>query len=210
MYLSVLPNRDQYLRDQYLRGRWAGIMSGYSSEVLLATSFLCSSGGALPLLQLHRKLLQRCSITEEEFCFIIQRCPRFLLVPGPAGGGGERLEDCTVVAKTSLRLCSRYGRDECGGSGRGECQQLHLCKFFIYGNCRFGKGRWATRTRSGVSVLRSENNKFPEYRIWFRRGCGQKLVFVECVFCRRRDLISLHLFIRTQVVSSRLQASVVR
>lgn len=118
-------------------------MSAYSREILLATSFLCSSNGAMQLLQLHRKLLQRCSITEEEFCFIIQRCPRFLLVPGLAGGDGERLEDCLVVAKTSLRLCSGYGREECGGPGRdgGDCQQLHLCKFFIYGNCRFGKGR---------------------------------------------------------------------
>ncbi|XP_026182644.2 protein mono-ADP-ribosyltransferase PARP12b [Mastacembelus armatus] len=105
-------------------------MSEYSREVLFATSVLCSSRGAMQLLQLHRKLLQRCDITEEEFCFIIQKCPRFLLVRGPAG-------DRTVVAKTSLRLCRSYGREEpCGG-----CQQLHLCKFFIYGNCRFGKGR---------------------------------------------------------------------
>ncbi|XP_070847882.1 protein mono-ADP-ribosyltransferase PARP12b isoform X1 [Chaetodon trifascialis] len=119
-------------------------MSAFSREILLATSLLCGSSGAMQPLQLHRKLLQRCSISEEEFIFIIQRCPRFLLVRGPAGGGGERLEDCMVVAKTSLRLCGRYGREGCRGSGRdegGDCQQLHLCKFFIYGNCRFGKGR---------------------------------------------------------------------
>lgn len=125
-------------------------MSRYSREVLLASSLLCGGGGAMQPLQLYRKLLQRCSITEEEFFFIIQECPRFLLVPGPVWGSGEKLEDCTVVAKTSLRLCSSYVRSaECGGSGRveaggaeaGDCQQLHLCKFFIYGNCRFGKGR---------------------------------------------------------------------
>ncbi|XP_018545069.1 protein mono-ADP-ribosyltransferase PARP12 [Lates calcarifer] len=117
-------------------------MSGYSREILLATSLLCGGRGAMQLLQLHRKLLQRCHITEEEFCFILQRCPRFLLVRGPAGDGGERPGDCTVVAKTSLRLCRSYGREErCRGEGEGGCQQLHLCKFFIYGNCRFGKGR---------------------------------------------------------------------
>ncbi|XP_031695474.1 protein mono-ADP-ribosyltransferase PARP12-like [Anarrhichthys ocellatus] len=124
-------------------------MAGYSREVQLATGFLCSSSGAMKLLQLHRKLLQRCDVSEEEFCFIVQKCPRFLLVRG------ERLEDCTVVAKTSLRLCRSYSREKSGGGGGGcghreesggggggcGCQQLHLCKFFIYGNCRFGKGR---------------------------------------------------------------------
>ncbi|XP_039999238.1 protein mono-ADP-ribosyltransferase PARP12b isoform X2 [Xiphias gladius] len=107
-------------------------MSRYSREILLATSFLCGSRGAMQLLELYRKLLQRCDITEEQFCLIVRQCPRFLLVRAPAGDGGERPEDCTVVAKTSLRLCRSYGREEqCG-----ECQQLHLCKFFIYGNCR--------------------------------------------------------------------------
>ncbi|XP_044042128.1 protein mono-ADP-ribosyltransferase PARP12b [Siniperca chuatsi] len=133
-------------------------MSVYSREVQLATGFLCSSRGAMQLLQLHRKLLQRCNITEEEFCFIIQRCPRFLLVRGPAGGGGERVEDCAVVAKTSLRLCSRYCREECSGLGReqgGDCQQLHLCKFFIYGNCRFGKGRKSCKFSHDI---RSDHN----------------------------------------------------
>lgn len=126
--------------DQSVTGsRSLSIMSAYSREILLATSILCSSNGAMQPLQLHRKLLQRCNITDEEFALIIQRCPRFVLVRDPTGGGGERLEDCVVVAKTSLRLCSRYGREEC--SGAGDCQQLHLCKFFIYGTCRFGKGR---------------------------------------------------------------------
>lgn len=114
-------------------------MSGYNREVLLATSVLCASSSALTPPQLYRKLLQRCSITAEEFYFIMRECPRFLLVRDPAGVGGGRLEDCTVVGKTSLRLCGGYGREECREAGR--CQQLHLCKFFIYGNCRFGKAR---------------------------------------------------------------------
>ncbi|XP_051249043.1 protein mono-ADP-ribosyltransferase PARP12b [Dicentrarchus labrax] len=130
----------------------------YSREVLAATSLLCGSSGAMQPLQLHRKLLQRCDISEKEFNFIIQQCPRFLLVRGPAAAGGERLEDCTVVARTDLRLCARYGRDECTGSGReggGDCQQLHLCKFFIYGNCRFGKGRKSCKFSHDI---RSDHN----------------------------------------------------
>uniref|UniRef100_A0AAX7FDR6 Poly (ADP-ribose) polymerase family, member 12b n=1 Tax=Anabas testudineus TaxID=64144 RepID=A0AAX7FDR6_ANATE len=105
-------------------------MSSYSREVLVATSVLCSNGGAMQLLQLYRELVQRCNITEEELLYVVERCSRFLLVRGPGG-------DPTVVARTSLRLCRSYGRGEqCEG-----CQQLHLCKFFIYRNCRFGKGR---------------------------------------------------------------------
>lgn len=133
------------------QSRTSRIMSGYSREVLLATSVLCGAGGAVQARELHRKLLQHCDVSKEEFDFIMQRCPRFLLVPDPAGGGGVRLEDCTVIARTSLRLCGRYGREKGAGAGReectgagagaGDCQDLHLCKFFIYGNCRFGKGR---------------------------------------------------------------------
>ncbi|XP_023260086.1 poly [ADP-ribose] polymerase 12-like [Seriola lalandi dorsalis] len=115
-------------------------MSAYSREILQATRLLCGSRGAMQLLQLHRKLLQRCDITEEEFIHIMEGCSRFLLVRGPAGDAGRRPEDCTVVAQTSLRLCRSYGREEpCGGEG--VCEQLHLCRFFVYGTCRFGKGR---------------------------------------------------------------------
>ncbi|XP_059181958.1 protein mono-ADP-ribosyltransferase PARP12b isoform X2 [Centropristis striata] len=137
-------------------------MSGFSREVQLATGLLLggsgsgSGFGSLPLLQLHRELVQRCDLSEEEFCFMVQKCPRFLLVRDPAADGALRPEDCTVVAQTSLRLCSRYGRGQCPGGpgpggpgpggaggpeGPGDCQQLHLCKYFIYGTCRFGKGR---------------------------------------------------------------------
>ncbi|XP_055367846.1 protein mono-ADP-ribosyltransferase PARP12b [Betta splendens] len=105
-------------------------MSVYNREILIATRILCSSGGAMQLQQLQWELLQRCSASHEDILYVIRRCPRFLLVPGPEG-------DDTVVAKTSLRLCRNYGLGKrCGG-----CEQLHLCRFFIYGNCRFGKGR---------------------------------------------------------------------
>ncbi|XP_041832996.1 protein mono-ADP-ribosyltransferase PARP12b isoform X2 [Melanotaenia boesemani] len=106
-------------------------MSWTNPAVLQATSRLCGSGGSMPLPRLHQELLQRCNISEEDFIFIIKGCERFLLVRGPAG-------DYSVVARTSLRLCRSYGRKEPCES----CQHLHLCKFFIYGTCRFGKGRY--------------------------------------------------------------------
>ncbi|XP_033471082.1 protein mono-ADP-ribosyltransferase PARP12b isoform X2 [Epinephelus lanceolatus] len=164
-------------------------MSEYSREVQLATSLLCSSSGSMELLQLHRKLLQRVDITVQEFRFIVQKCPRFLLVGGPAAG-------LTVVAQTSLRLCGRYGREESGGCSQEDCPHLHLCKFFIYGNCRFGKGRkpckFSHDIRSGrnfdllrectlhdlneeqlfLLLLQNDPALLPEVCLHYNKGCG--------------------------------------
>ncbi|XP_074553926.1 protein mono-ADP-ribosyltransferase PARP12b [Halichoeres trimaculatus] len=111
----------------------------YRREILEATRALCSAGGALALGELYLKLKQSFETSQEEFLFIMDGCSRFLLVPGPAEVGGEQWRDSKVVARTSLRLCGAYCHGECA---EGEsCQNLHLCRFFIYGNCRFGKGR---------------------------------------------------------------------
>ncbi|KAK5849508.1 hypothetical protein PBY51_009145 [Eleginops maclovinus] len=113
--------------------------------VQVSTSLLCSSGGSLPLLDLHQMLLQRCRITEEQFCSMVQQCPRFLLDRGPGPAGRLRAEDCSVLARTSLRLCTLYPRGGCSESESGRCPNLHLCKYFLLGTCRFGKGRRACR-----------------------------------------------------------------
>lgn len=87
------------------------------------------------LLQLHRKVFQRFDITEDEFWYIVKKCPRFVVVKNK-DCTEEWGADCTIVAKTSLRLCRNYTKQECFN-----CQELHLCKYFVYGNCRYGKGR---------------------------------------------------------------------
>ncbi|RXN06098.1 poly [ADP-ribose] polymerase 12-like protein [Labeo rohita] len=93
------------------------------------------SGSVSNLDMLHRKVAQRFDITEECFWYIIKKCARFAVVQSkPRTEDGE--SDCIVVAKTSLRLCKKYSKDECY-----ECQDLHLCKYYVYGNCRYGKGR---------------------------------------------------------------------
>ncbi|XP_020512911.2 protein mono-ADP-ribosyltransferase PARP12b [Labrus bergylta] len=114
-------------------------MMMFSREIAEATHALCRAGGSLSFPDLQRELLESCNTKEKDFLYIMKGCSRFLLVPDQAGVCGDRLEDCTVVARTSLRLCSAYSRERCAD---GEaCQQLHLCRFFISGNCRFGKGR---------------------------------------------------------------------
>ncbi|KAM6961886.1 protein mono-ADP-ribosyltransferase PARP12b [Tautogolabrus adspersus] len=126
----------------------------FSREVAEATHALCRAGGALSFPDLQRELLESCSTKEKDFLYIMKGCSRFLMVPDQAGGRGERLEDYTVVARTSLRLCSAYCREVCVEAGA--CQQLHLCRFFIYGNCRFGKGRKSCKFSHDI---RSDHNQ---------------------------------------------------
>ncbi|KAM9467840.1 protein mono-ADP-ribosyltransferase PARP12-like [Clarias gariepinus] len=43
----------------------------------------------------------------------------------------------TIVARTSVKLCRAKG---CTG-----CMNLHLCKFFLFGDCQYGRGRRGCR-----------------------------------------------------------------
>ncbi|XP_056133324.1 protein mono-ADP-ribosyltransferase PARP12b isoform X2 [Lampris incognitus] len=124
-------------------------MSSYTSIIHYATSVLCGSKGAMVLLQLHRKVFQRFNVNEDEFWYIVKKCPRFVVVKNKEGTHGWGA-DCTVVAKTSLRLCKKYSKESCVN-----CQELHLCKYFVYGNCRYGKGRKPCRFSHDI---RSEHN----------------------------------------------------
>ncbi|XP_034019723.1 protein mono-ADP-ribosyltransferase PARP12b [Thalassophryne amazonica] len=103
-----------------------------SVQIQFATRLLCSNGGSMSLVQFHQNLLQNFSISDPDFLLTVDQCSRFLVVDG------DRVEDGTVVAQTSLRLCSKYCNEECSGSG---CQDLHLCRYFVYGTCRYSKAR---------------------------------------------------------------------
>ncbi|XP_017349530.1 protein mono-ADP-ribosyltransferase PARP12b [Ictalurus punctatus] len=129
-------------------------MSSYSRVIHHATSILCSHKGSMELSQLHRKVYQRFDISDEHFWYILKKCPRFAVVRNKLGAEkGEA--DYIVVAKTSLRLCKNYAKQDCFG-----CQDLHLCKYFVYGNCRYGKGRKECKFSHNIQ---SEHN-FPLLR----------------------------------------------
>ncbi|XP_007252441.3 protein mono-ADP-ribosyltransferase PARP12b [Astyanax mexicanus] len=124
-------------------------MSSYSRVIHHATSVLCGHKGSMDLAQLHRKVSQRFDINEEDFWYIVQKCPRFSVVRN-----GQKAESWEagyiIVAKTSIRLCKNYAKQECFG-----CQDLHLCKYYVYGNCRYGKGRKECRFSHSIQ---SEHN----------------------------------------------------
>ncbi|XP_012696458.2 protein mono-ADP-ribosyltransferase PARP12b [Clupea harengus] len=111
-------------------------MSNYARVIHHATSILCCNKGSMDLLQLYRKVYQRFGTEEDDFWYIVKKCPRFAVVKTRERTTGELGSDCIIVAKTSLRLCKNYSKQECT-----DCQELHLCKYFVYGNCRYGKGR---------------------------------------------------------------------
>ncbi|XP_047431442.1 protein mono-ADP-ribosyltransferase PARP12b [Mugil cephalus] len=134
----------------------------FSREVLGATVELCGNMGSMPLPDFRKKLQQHFTLTDEDFRFIVKECSRFLEVRDPAGVDW-------VVARTSLRLCRNYGLNEpCRG-----CQQLHLCKFFLYGTCRFGKGRKPCKFSHDVQ---SEHN-YPLLRECSLHQLDQDLLF---------------------------------
>ncbi|XP_035282849.1 protein mono-ADP-ribosyltransferase PARP12-like [Anguilla anguilla] len=150
----------QSFKHQYFRcscpqhnSRWqgnAGKMS-YARVIHYATSILCCNKGSMDFLQLHRKVFQRFEITEDDFWYIVRKCPRFAVVKNTSDRTSEEWSsDYMIVAKTSLRICKNYTKYECS-----DCQELHLCKYFVYGNCRYGKGRKQCKFSHNV---RSEHN----------------------------------------------------
>ncbi|CAN9508357.1 unnamed protein product [Ophioblennius macclurei] len=141
-------------------------MSGHGgggNEVLAALRELCGRGGFMRLPELYERLRRdRRSVSEDDFCSMVLRTPCFLLVRGPQEDGALRAEDCAVVARTSLRLCTSYmGGEPCGSCG--SCGELHVCKHFLYGTCRFGKGRKLCRfshdlhSEHNLQLLRENN-----------------------------------------------------
>ncbi|XP_066525570.1 protein mono-ADP-ribosyltransferase PARP12b [Hoplias malabaricus] len=124
-------------------------MSNYSRVIHHATSVLCGQKGAMELAQLHKKVYQRIDISDRDFWYIVKKCPRFVVVQSREAMD-SRAAGCVIVAKTSLRLCQNYAKQLCFG-----CQDLHLCKYFVYGNCRYGKGRKECRFSHNIQ---SEHN----------------------------------------------------
>ncbi|XP_005938424.2 protein mono-ADP-ribosyltransferase PARP12b [Haplochromis burtoni] len=126
-------------------------MSGCDRVIFEATRLLCAAGGALRLPQLYEELRRLCRVSEELLCKLVYGHPRFLMVRGPETDGWLRPEDCTVLAQTSLRVCVSHRL----GEPCADCDQLHLCRFYIYGTCKFGKGRKPCRSSHD---LRSDHN----------------------------------------------------
>uniref|UniRef100_A0A3B3QD07 C3H1-type domain-containing protein n=1 Tax=Paramormyrops kingsleyae TaxID=1676925 RepID=A0A3B3QD07_9TELE len=100
------------------------------------TKLLCRSRGCMEYSELHRAVRQRYSLSDQDLLAFLGDTSRFIVtgdssqsgVAGPQPGAASR-----VIAKTSVRLCQMH---ECDGRA---CQNLHLCKYLVCGQCGRGK-----------------------------------------------------------------------
>lgn len=111
-------------------------MAQAAVAVAEVTQLLCAAGGALELAELRRRL--RTSLGADALERLLRDRGRFVVASregtGPATAAAAASER-VVVAVSSLRLCRAHQGPKLGCTGL--CAQLHLCKFLIYGNCKF-------------------------------------------------------------------------
>lgn len=111
-------------------------MAQAAVAVAEVTQLLCAAGGALELTELRRRL--RTSLGADALERLLQNRGRFVVASRDGTGraaAAAAASERVVLAVSSLRLCRAHQGPKQGCAGL--CAQLHLCKFLIYGNCKF-------------------------------------------------------------------------
>ncbi|XP_034877107.1 protein mono-ADP-ribosyltransferase PARP12 isoform X1 [Mirounga leonina] len=120
------------------------------------TQVLCAAGGAVELEELRRRLRE--GVGADALEQLLQERGRFA-VATRAGAGGVLPAKRVVLAVSALRLCRAHQSPKAGCVGL--CAQLHLCKFLVYGACKFMRAGKNCRnshsltTDHNLSVLRT-------------------------------------------------------
>ncbi|KAK2499566.1 hypothetical protein MC885_005836 [Smutsia gigantea] len=140
---------------------------------------LCAAGGALELEELRRRLREGVGADALERLLREQR--RFVVVPR-AGAGGAGAAERVVLAASALRLCRTPPGAKPGCVGL--CAQLHLCKFLVYGACKFLAAGY-----SELCQLLYQNDPWllPEICLHYNKGDGP---YGSCSF--QKQCIKLH------------------
>ncbi|XP_077003321.1 protein mono-ADP-ribosyltransferase PARP12 [Tamandua tetradactyla] len=121
------------------------------------TQVLCAAGGGLELQELRRRLRE--GVGADTLERLLLEHGRFAVVQRPAAGGEAAAAQRVVLAASALRLCRDHQGTKPGCSGL--CSQLHLCKFLVYGVCKFQKAgkncrnNHSLKTSHNLSVLRT-------------------------------------------------------
>ncbi|KAI5947974.1 protein mono-ADP-ribosyltransferase PARP12 [Manis javanica] len=125
------------------------------TDVAEVAQVLCAAGGALELEELRRRLPR--GVDADALERLLREQGRFVVVPR-AGAGGAGAVQRVVLAASALRLCRAHQSAKQGCMGL--CAQLHLCKFLVYGACKFSAaGKNCRKSHSlttdhNLSVLR--------------------------------------------------------
>ncbi|XP_066490232.1 protein mono-ADP-ribosyltransferase PARP12-like [Tiliqua scincoides] len=100
-----------------------------------ALRLLCASGGCLAEDELCRRLRLQGT---PALAPLLGDAQKFTLVTREeAPSAGQPGEHRVVVATSGVRLCREQGSGKCAG----QCGQLHLCRYFVYGGCRYQETR---------------------------------------------------------------------
>ncbi|XP_043944108.1 protein mono-ADP-ribosyltransferase PARP12-like [Protopterus annectens] len=130
----------------------ANVMARYAMEIL------CTNYGSLEYSELLRQVQQYFCMKAQYFCkgddqeLELSEDSHFLATYGK--GGRPSKDSKTIVAVTFLRVCRQFcSKDGCSNRF---CSELHLCRRFVYGNCRFNTRRRGCRYPHD---FRSEHNR---------------------------------------------------
>ncbi|XP_070763239.1 protein mono-ADP-ribosyltransferase PARP12 [Enoplosus armatus] len=107
-------------------------MTSVISKFIVKT--LCDNQGSLDYIRLNEKIGQSFTVAEQVLRSVLFDDGKIAIQMGRQKVVGSQIisPDSLVVAKTSLRICQKKA---------GECQQcgqLHLCKYYVCGECTFG------------------------------------------------------------------------
>ncbi|KAI1905463.1 hypothetical protein AGOR_G00016450 [Albula goreensis] len=99
----------------------------------LITKVVCENQGCLDYKRLSQTLRQSITAPESNIVAILRDTSKFVIVEGKEkrDGNSALSADSLVIAKTSLRVCQK--RVICDN-----CPNLHLCRYFLCGECKFG------------------------------------------------------------------------
>ncbi|KAJ8002914.1 hypothetical protein DPEC_G00163920 [Dallia pectoralis] len=97
------------------------------------TKTLCGNDGSMDFKQLNQIVSKMFTVSDSVQLEILRDSGRFAIREGrEKASAGVLNPGSVVVAKTSLRVCQKPPGD-CV-----QCDDLHLCRYYVCGNCRFG------------------------------------------------------------------------
>ncbi|XP_072337882.1 protein mono-ADP-ribosyltransferase PARP12-like [Scyliorhinus torazame] len=97
---------------------------------------LCANDGALDYSTVQGEIACCFSASGPDVSRLLCNTRHFAVVRRSGASGPNLTADTLVIAVTSVRLCKNYPRRDCE-----DCGELHLCRRFIYDDCRSNKAK---------------------------------------------------------------------
>lgn len=107
-------------------------MTSFVSKFITKT--LCDNLGGLDFESLNAVITKSFTVADSVLLSVLFDGEKFAIRAGKQKAAGDAgfSPDSLIVAKSSLRLCQDKTR-QCS-----HCSGLHLCKFMVCGECKFG------------------------------------------------------------------------